>query len=207
MSLFQQKLDLSRTDKNYYSATGTPQLIQLNEIPYLTITGYGAPESDMFINAVEALYTVAYAIKNISKKDAKDFVVPKLEGLWWVNSENEMLEVPRGDWHWKLMIRMPDFVSERIADDACKVAIAKKKKLDLIHNITFEIINEGACVQMMHIGPYSTEPDTIEHIHTFMHSHDFVQNGLHHEIYISDPRKVKPSLLKTILRYPVKKQK
>ncbi|WP_020620708.1 GyrI-like domain-containing protein [Paenibacillus daejeonensis] len=203
MSLFQTKLDLFKSDKPYYGATTAPQLVQLTPIPYLSITGQGAPDREPFVQAVESLYTVAYAIKNSCKKESQDFVVPKLEGLWWANGERHMLDIPRDQWQWKLLIRMPDYVDARNTEDASKLAAAKKKTLEPIRRVTFEILNEGTCVQMLHVGPYSTEPETIEQMHSYIEARRLVQAGLHHEIYLSDPRKVKPDQMKTIIRYPV----
>ncbi|MCC3372629.1 GyrI-like domain-containing protein [Cohnella sp. REN36] len=207
MKLIPTKLDLSKADKTYYSATNRPALVHLDALSYLSIADKGAPDGPVFANATEALYTVAYGVKGLCKKENQDFTVPKLEGLWWVESDKYALEVPREEWHWKLLIRMPDFVNRESVDSALANAIAKKKDLEQVHRVVFETLHEGACVQMMHIGPYRTEPDTIEKIHSFMKQHSFVQNGLHHEIYLSDPRKVDPSSMKTILRFPVKQQK
>ena len=206
MKLIQPKLDLSKADKTYYSATETPALVQFDQLTYLSITNKGAPDGPIFAEATEALYTVAYSVKGICKKGIHDFTVSKLEGLWWVESDQDALDVPREEWHWKLLIRMPEFVNQEIVEQALANAMAKKKDLEQIHRVTFDHLHEGTCVQMMHIGPYSTEPVTIKKIQAFMHQHGLIQNGLHHEIYLSDPRKVHPSSMKTILRFPVKPQ-
>lgn len=198
-----EKTDLVKQDKEYYSAKKKPDIKEFSELSFLTILGKGEPAGTEFIKAVEALYPLAYGIKNIYKRQEMDFGVPKLEGLWWVNSEKNALEVPRSEWHWKLLIRMPDFVAAKSFEQAKKDVI-KKKGIEKIDEILFEKIAEGKCVQIMHIGPYSTEPETINQMKGFMNENGLVENGLHHEIYLSDPRKTTPDKMKTILRQPVK---
>ena len=197
------KTDLVKQDKEYYSAKKKPEIREFVELNFLTISGKGEPAGIEFTKAVEALYPLAYGIKNIYKKQDMDFAVPKLEGLWWVNSEKNALEVPRSEWHWKLLIRMPDFVTAENFEQA-KINVIKKKGIEKIKEIHFEKITEGKCVQIMHIGPYSSEPETINQLKEFMKKNGLVENGLHHEIYLSDPRKTAPEKMKTILRQPVK---
>ena len=152
---------------------------------------------------MEALYPLAYGIKRICKEQGNDFGVPKLEGLWWVVGDKPALEVPRNEWHWKLLIRLPDFVTKEMVT-SIQPEVAKKKKNDRIQEVSFEKIAEGKCVQIMHIGPYTTEPETISSLMGFIAEHRLSVNGLHHEIYLSDPRKTEPSKMKTLIRYPVK---
>lgn len=197
-----EKIDLVKQDKAYYSAKKTPEIREIGAFNYLTISGKGEPAGIVFTNAVEALYPLAYGIKGIYKKLETDFAVPKLEGLWWVNSEKSALEIPKSEWHWKLLIRMPDFVTIEGFEQA-KTAVIKKKGIDKIREIQFEKITEGKCVQIMHIGPYSTEPETINLMGEFMTQNGLSENGLHHEIYLSDPRKTIPEKMKTILRQPI----
>lgn len=200
------KLDLAKKYKAYYSAPAKPELIELEEIPYLTITDKGDPSGPVFASATEALFTMSYAVKFVCKKLGNDFTVPKLEGQWWVESDTPALETPRDEWHWKIRIRMPDFVNQEIADEARQNAIAKKKGLSQLKLVNFEHIAEGECVQMMHVGPYATEPETMGQMKDFMASEGLVLGDKHHiEIYLSDPRKVEPAKMKTIIRFPVKK--
>jgi len=198
-----QKTDLVKQDKEYYSAKKKPEIREFKELNFLTIEGKGEPAGIEFTKAVEALYPLAYGIKNIFKKQEMDFAVPKLEGLWWVNSEKNALKVPRSEWYWKLLIRMPNFVSVENFEQA-KTNVINKKGIEKIREIQFEKITEGKCIQIMHIGPYSTEPETINQIQDFMKENGLVENGLHHEIYLSDPRKTAPEKMKTIIRQPVK---
>jgi hypothetical protein len=198
------KLDLVKEYKTYYTTKTNPELVEFNEIPFLTIAGKGEPGGEEFTSKVEALYSLAYGVKNIYKNQGKDFAVPKLEGLWWVNSDKAAWEVSRKEWQWKLLIRLPDFVTLE-AFEKTREEVFKKKRLELTKEIKFEEIKEGRSVQVMHLGPYSIESETIEKMKDFMKKNDLVENGLHHEIYLSDPRKMAPEKMKTILRQPVKK--
>ncbi|MDH5718817.1 MAG: GyrI-like domain-containing protein [Spirochaetia bacterium] len=197
------KIDLVKENKKYYTAKNTPTIVEFGNIPYLSIEGKGEPDGEVFTKSVEALYPLAYGVKNFCKKEKTDFGVPKLEGLWWVISKKPALEVPRSEWFWKLLIRMPDFVTTEMVKDV-KEEVVKKKGSDLIKIIKFEILNEHKCIQIMHNGPYSTEPATIENMKIFMKENNFNENGLHHEIYLSDPRKTAPEKMRTILRQPIK---
>jgi hypothetical protein len=197
------KLNLLKEYKNYYKAGKKPEIQEFGEVCYLVIEGQGEPGGDVFAKKVEALYPLAYGIKKICKEQGNDFGVPKLEGLWWVEGNKSALEVPRSEWHWKLLIRMPDFVPKEMVLSV-QPEVAAKKQNDLIREISFEKITEGKCVQVMHVGPYSTEPGTIDELMAFVAENGLSVNGLHHEIYISDPRKTEPSKMKTLIRYPVK---
>jgi hypothetical protein len=197
------KLDLVKEYKVYYKAGTKPEMVEFDPIKYLTIEGKGEPAGEVFTRKIGALYSLAYGIKKVCKDKERDFGVPKLEGLWWVEGNKPALEVPRSDWYWKLLIRMPEFVTEGIMLSV-QPEVAKKKKNELICEISFEKITEGRCVQIMHIGPYSTEPETINKLMAFIDESGLSVNGLHHEIYLSDPRKTEPSRMKTLIRYPVK---
>ena len=197
------KIDLTKEDKNYYTAKTSPQVSEFPKLLYLTIEGKGEPAGKAFTEAVQALYPLAYGIKGLCKKEGKDFAVAKLEGLWWVKSSKPALEVPRVEWYWKLLIRLPDFVTSDMVDEARR-EVMKKKGIELVKEIKFEKITEGKCIQVLHIGPYSTEPETIKEIKKMMKENDLTENGYHHEIYLSDPRKTPPQKMKTILRQPVK---
>lgn len=186
------------------TAQTKPELIEFEPVWYVTIEGTGDPDGDVFANATEALYTLSYSTKGICKSEGKDFTVAKLEGLWRVDGDSRnALEVPREQWRWKLLIRMPEFVTSERVEEARAKAQGKKKGLQAIADIKFERLHEGSCVQMLHVGPYATEADTLRQMEQFMEMNHVSINGLHHEIYISDPRMVEPSKMKTILRYPV----
>ncbi|CAN7225232.1 GyrI-like domain-containing protein [Paenibacillus sp. LjRoot153] len=199
-----EKLDLAKAYKPYYTAPTKPELVVFEPISYVTIVGKGDPNGAAFANATEALYTVAYGVKGHYKKLEKDFTVAKLEGQWWVDGDpRTALEVSREEWHWKLLIRMPTYVSAEIVEEARSAAMAKKKELKVIADVGYETLHEGLCVQMLHVGPYATEPETLAQMEHFISQEQLSYRGLHHEIYLSDPRKIDPAKMKTILRYPV----
>jgi hypothetical protein len=203
------KLDLTKTEKPYYSASATPQRITVPAAQFLTISGKGDPNGEAFAAATQALYTAAYSVKALYKPQ-QDFTVCKLEGLWWVDEtrwqidgHQSALQVPREEWQWQLLIRMPAFVTAARAHQAIQAAIAKKQ-LPLLQKVTLINFEEGDCIQVMHTGPYSAEPATLQLLEDFMAEHQLQWNGKHHEIYLSDPRKSAPEKMKTILRQPVK---
>lgn len=201
------KLDLTKEYKTYYTAKTTPEIVEVEEGKFLTIEGKGAPGGDEFQIKVNALYSLAYGIKMLMKKEGKDFSVAKLEGLWWVDSDKPYTEVPREEWRWKLLIRQPEFVTSEIVEKARREVI-KKKKIDLLNEVKFEKMKEGKCVQILHIGPYSTEPESIAKMRKMMEEENLVENGRHHEIYLvmAYPKKVPEEKFKTILRQPVKEK-
>jgi len=199
------KLDLTKEYKTYYTARPSPQIVEFGQAKFLSIEGKGEPAGKEFTSKVEALYPLAYGIKIPMKKEGKDFTVAKLEGLWWVESDKPALEVPREEWQWKLLIRMPEFVTSEDVGKA-KGEVIKKKGIELVKEVKFEKISEGKCVQMLHIGPYSTEPESLEKMRKLMEEKNLIENGLHHEIYLSDPRRVPEEKMKTILRQPVKEK-
>ena len=196
------KLDLVKENKSHYRAGKKPEIVKFGAASYLSTEGKGEPAGESFVSKVESLYQLAYGIKKVCKDRGNDFGVPKLEGLWWVESDKPALDVPRNEWCWKLLVRMPDFVTQEIISSV-QPEVVKKKNNKLISDIQFEIIAEGKCIQMMHVGPYSTEKETINLLKAFISENGLSVNGLHHEIYLSDPRKTEPSKMKTIIRYPV----
>lgn len=205
------KLDLSKKYRTYFTAGATPELVEFEKMNFISITGKGDPSGEEFSEKIEALYPVAYAIKFAFKTREKDFVVSKLEGLWWYDEQkyanhtmvDAPADIPRSEWEYRLLIRLPDFVTERDFRKAKEEAL-KKKKIDLMREVEFYSMTEGKCVQMLHVGPYSTEPETLRQLAEFIQKNDLGRNGLHHEIYLSDFRKTEPEKLRTILREPVK---
>ncbi len=151
----QAKLDLTKGYKTYYTAKTTPEIIEIEEGKFLTIEGKGAPGGDEFQAKVSALYSLAYEVKMLMKIEGKDFTVAKLESQWWVDSEKPYTEVPREEWRWKLLIRQPEFLTSEIVGKA-KQEVIKNKKVELANEVKFEKMREGKCVQILHIGPYST---------------------------------------------------
>lgn len=205
-----EKLDLTKRYKNYYNAKTNPEIVEIEKAYFISICGKGDPDDKSFADRIEALYTTAYVLKFASKTKGNDFVVSKLEALWWFDNNKfsgktittASTEVPRSEWEYRLLIRLPDFIKEDEVEKAKETAITKKG-VKIASQIEFYRLNEGKSVQMLHIGPFSTEPESLAQIGTFMSSKKLTTNGLHHEIYLSDFRKTEPDKLKTILREPV----
>ncbi len=197
-------LNLMNADNMYYHAPHYPELVEFESNPFLTISNQGAPGGPVHLSAVQALHMAAHGVKSLMLREGNDFVVPVLEGLWWVDGNRPVQEVPMQHWYWKLLIRVPDYVTESHWEEVRTNTI---KDNPLIQSINLEMIGEGTCVQMMHNGPYDREQETVDLIEAFMRNRNLVQNGLHHEIYISDIMNTPPEKAMTILRYPVKEAK
>lgn len=197
------KTDLKKELKNYFTSKTKPSVERFEKQNYLSLVGKGAPDGTSFSNAVTLLYSLAYAIKSRSKQAGHDFVVPPLEGQWWVDGDEFFMAVPRNEWNWKLLVMMPDFVT-KIAFEEGKDSVHSKKKLDC-DEVKFEALQEGACAQILHKGSFKTEPETIKTLEAFIKTSGYMKNGLHHEIYLSNPNKTASAKMKTILRQPIKK--
>lgn len=205
------KLDLTKIYKSYFTAKQKPEIIDIEEAQFISITGKGDPSGKPFAEKIETLYTVAYTIKFAFKAEGKDFVVSKLEGLWWFDESkfkgnsiaSSSVAVPRSEWEYRLLIRMPEFVTKEHVKKS-KIAAIVKKGNQGIEQVQYFLMAEGKCVQMLHVGPFATEPETLKQIGDFMQANNFDRNGLHHELYLSDFRKTPQHKLKTILREPVK---
>lgn len=205
------KLDLTKEYKAYYTAKGKPELLTIGKAQFLLIPGKGDPSGQAYADKLQALYSVAYAVKFLYKAMDKDFVVAKLEGLWsfdenkyaGLSADEAPLKIPRSEWNYKMLIRMPDFVTREQLEQAVKTVV-NKKQISLAAEVEWFEMEEGKVVQILHKGPFSEEPETLKQIMAFCEEHQLGKNGLHHEIYLSDPRKTAPEKLKTILREPVK---
>ena len=206
-----KKIDLTQRYKAYYNADETPQLVDIEKAQFISITGKGDPAEQEYADKLQALYATAYAIKFLCKSEGKDFVVPKLQGQWSfddsayknVSMEEAPVVVPRSVWEYRMLIRMPDFVIQDQVKAAVETVI-NKKKIGLAAEVEFYEMQEGKAVQMLHVGPFSTEMESLKIMQSFMIANNLQKNGLHHEIYLSDFRKAAPEKLRTILREPVK---
>lgn len=202
------KLDLRRELKEFYAASAEkPKIVEVPKGKFLAITGRGEPGGPAYTAALNALFSVAYTLKFKAKAAGNDFTVMGLEGLWWWDdpSITDLANAPpREEWNWKSMIRQPDFVTEDMVDEVRREVRDKKmiKEVDLIKLETFD---EGLSAQIMHVGPYSEEGPTIKKLHGFIKENGYKMRGLHHEIYMSDPRRVPPERWKTIIRQPIEK--
>jgi hypothetical protein len=199
----EQKIDLYKVHKSEYVTPKAPVLIQTRPAQYLAIIGKGAPGGDQFSACIGALYSMAFTIKMTRKfAGQQDYAVCKLESLW--PCEINIAPAPKEQWEWKLLIRTPDFISEVDRRQALDT-LRKKGKSPNAEKVKLETIDEGQCVQMLHIGPYDREHETVALMRAFAEQKGLQIFGQHHEVYLSDPRRVQPERLKTILRNPVKK--
>lgn len=206
-----EKLDLTKRYSMYYTAKTTPELVDIEPAHFLSLAGKGDPSSPPFAERLQALYATAYAIKFRCKQAGRDFTVPKLEGLWWYDEQrfgsasmtDAPAKVPRDEWEYRLLIRMPEYITEKDVKNEIDTVLMKKKA-DLVSAIEFHEMVEGKCIQLLHVGPFSTEPESLARITEFSEANGLERNGVHHEIYLSDFRKTAPEKLKTILREPVK---
>ncbi|MFQ6059176.1 MAG: GyrI-like domain-containing protein [Anaerolineae bacterium] len=199
------KLDLTRLYRAFYTSPTEPNVVDVPKANFLTIVGRGAPGGEVFQRKLEALYRVAYAVKFKAKAAGKDYVVCKLEGLWWFDDPTAA-DVPREEWNWKLMIRQPEFVTREMVEEA-KLEVKAKKKMAEAPEVEFEAYEEGLSAQIMHIGPYEDESATIARLHKFIREGGYEMRGLHHEIYLTDIRRAEPEKWRTIVRQPIRRGK
>lgn len=182
---------------------------------YIAVRGRGDPNQDggAYQQAIGILYAIAYTLKMSYKGPYKidgffEYVVPPLEGFWWQDGVQEVDYSDKSGFHWISVIRLPDFVSR--ADFEWAVAEAQRKKKMDCTSAEFLTIHEGMCVQMMHVGSYDREPESVALMDQYLvengYQNDFSASRLHHEIYLSDPRKTAPEKWKTVIRHPIKKQ-
>lgn len=197
------KLDLGKLHKADYVTPKQPVLLTIKPAHYLAISGQGAPGGERFTACIGALYAMAFTIKMTRKFAGKqDYAVCKLEGQWFF--DGDPAKIPRDQWRWKLLIRTPDFITATDRKQAAATLLKRGKSRE-VEEVKLETIDEGQCVQMLHVGPYEKECETIALMRSFAESKGFKLAGPHHEIYLSDPRRVPPERLKTILRQPVVK--
>jgi hypothetical protein len=202
------KIDFKRTLKALYAPSSKSfSIVDVPPMQFLMIDGYGDPNTaSAYQEAVEALYAVAYGCKFVSKRELdRDYVVPPLEGLWWAEDVQAFTSRDKGSWDWTMMIMQPEWVTEAMVGAA--LARAKESKdLPALAELRLEPYHEGLSVQILHLGSYDDEAPAIARMHNeFMPAQGLVSAGKHHEIYLSDPRRVAPEKLKTVLRQPVRK--
>lgn len=199
------------TDPLLKGKAGHIDLIEVPPMRYLAIEGQGAPESAAFAQAVQALYTLAYGARFAGKALGHDEKVGPLEGLWWAEDYAAYTEDGRREeWAWRMMIRAPSWLTEATFTDLRAKAAAKKQKdapglVPVLDRVALFDLDEGLCLQALHLGPYSDEAPLIAGMHDGMPAQGLEPSGLHHEIYLSDPRRVAPEKLKTLIRQPVRR--
>lgn len=206
--------DYKKEYKELYRPKKTPTIINIDKINYLAVKGKGNPneEDGEYKKALSVLYPIAYALKMSYKTDYKingffEYVVPPLEGFWWQEDIKGVDLLNKDTFSWISVLRLPDFITIENFEWA-KERVTNKKKLDC-SKVEFLTIDEGLCVQIMHIGPFDTEIESVNKMHSFIKQEgyelDFSDQRRHHEIYLSDIRKVDPSKWKTVIRHPIKK--
>ena len=201
------KVDFKKTLKQFYILLKEFVIVDVPEMQFVMVDGHGDPNTAQeYQDAVEALYAVAYKMKFISKKTLeKDYVVPPLEGLWWAEDMETFHTREKSEWDWTMMIMTPEWINVEIFDEAI-VQVRKAKDPASLDKVRLERYHEGLSVQIMHIGSYDDEGPILSQMHSdFIPKNGFVENGKHHEIYLSDPRRVALEKLKTVLRQPVRK--
>lgn len=204
-----EKIDYKKEFKHLYQPSAKEvEVVEVPQMNFLMIDGEGDPNtSQAFQDALEALYSLAYALKFMIKKGAKgiDYGVMPLEGLWWVDDMAQFSIDKKDEWKWTLMIMQPELVTRELFEGTVE-EVRKKKNPVSLSNIRFESFCEGKAAQIVHKGPFSEEGSTIEKVHTFIKENNYNRSGKHHEIYLSDMRKTAPEKLRTIIRQPMTKQ-
>lgn len=207
--------DFKKEYKEFYMSKSVPEIVTVPKANYIAVRGMGDPnqEGGAYQSAVSILYAVAYTLKMSYKTDYCiegffEYVVPPLEGFWWQEGVDGIDYGDKSTFHWISVIRLPEFVTKKDFDWAVEEA-ARKKKLDC-SLAEFLTIEEGLCVQIMHIGPFVHEPSTVALMDQYIaengYANDMNENRLHHEIYLSDARKAAPEKWKTIIRHPIRTQ-
>ena len=207
--------DFKKEYKEFYMPKGKPEIVTVPAMNYIAVRGCGNPneEGGDYKKSIELLYGIAYTIKMSKKGDHKidgyfDYVVPPLEGFWWQEGVDGIDYGHKENFQWISAIRLPDFVTRDDFEWAIEEA-TRKKKMDF-SKVEFLPVEEGLCVQCMHTGSYDDEPATVSMMHKFIESQgyalDITDKRLHHEIYLSDARKVAPEKLKTVIRHPIRKK-
>ena len=201
------KYDVKRALKELYSPSAKDfSRVVVPPMQYLAVDGAGDPNtSQQYVDALEALYGVAYAVKFASKKSLdRDFVVGPLEGLWRAADMTAFTSRDKQAWQWTMMLSQPEWVTAEMID-AALAQLQAKKPVAAARLLTLKTLDEGDCLQILHIGSYDDEAPTLARLHDeYMPANGLTFNGDHHEIYLSDPRRTEPSKLKTVLRQPVR---
>lgn len=206
--------DFKKAYKEFYMPKSKPEIVTVPKANYIAVRGQGDPnkEDGAYQQAISVLYAVAYTLKMSYKGDYQiegffEYVVPPLEGFWWQENVDGVDYGDKSAFQWISVLRLPDFVTQKDFDWAVQAA-EKKKKLDC-SSAEFFTVEEGLCVQIMHLGAFDSEPESVALMDAYLQENGYVNdmgsNRLHHEIYLSDARKVPPEKWKTVIRHPIKK--
>lgn len=211
-----EKIDFKKVYKQFYMPKKIPTIIDVPTFNYIAIEGKGNPneQDGEYQEALQLLYAIVFTIKMSKMGEHKlddyyEYVMPPLEGLWWMPGKESIDYQNKQDFHFVSMIAQPDFVDEKVFVWACE-EVEKKKGLDT-SKAKFISMNEGCCVTCMHLGSYDDEPATLDQMHKFAdemgYEFDLSDERKHHEIYLSDPRKGNPDKLKTVIRVPIRRKR
>ncbi|MDC9824534.1 GyrI-like domain-containing protein [Devosia sp. ZB163] len=200
------KIDLKAQIPSYAAPKGRFEIVVIPPLRYLMIDGHGDPNTaQAYVDALTTLYPVAYKLKFFSKVSLeRDYVVMPLEALWWAEDMEAFTSArDKSQWDWTVMNLVPEWISDDHFDDVV-AALAKAGGAPAIDRIRLETLDEGLCVQTLHVGSYDDEAPTLARLHDeFVPANGLMLTGKHHEIYLNDPRRTEPSKLRTILRQPV----
>jgi hypothetical protein len=206
-ALLMTKIDLKKNLKHLYKPSAKEvKAVDVPNMNFLMIDGWGNPNtSQQYAEAIEALYSLAYALKFRIKKGQSgiDYGVMPLEGLWWGDDESQFNANNKEAWNWTVMIMQPEYVTAKLVAEA-KSEVERKKKLAALAKVRFASYREGSAAQIIHVGPYADEGPTIAKLHEFITRRGSKACGKHHEIYLGDPRKTAPAKLQTVIRQPFK---
>lgn len=208
--------DFKKEYKEFYMPKNKPEIVTVPQANYIAVRGKGNPNEidGAYQQAISILYAVAYTLKMSYKTEHKiegffEYVVPPLEGFWWQDNVDGIDYADKAAFNWISVIRLPEFITQKDFEWAVETA-SEKKKLDC-SSAEFLTVDEGLCVQIMHIGAFDDEPQTVtlmdEYIAQNGYENDITESRLHHEIYLSDARKVAPEKWKTVIRHPIKRSR
>ena len=202
-----EKLDYKKVYKALYApSTKNVSEVDVPDMKFLMIDGQGNPNTaEEFQVKTEALYAVAYTAKFMAKAlpDPINYTVMPMEGLWWSDNMDDFITGNKSNWKWTIMIMHPHVITNEIIQDAINQS-SKKKENPYFNDLRFETYSEGKAAQIMHIGPFDTEDENIAKIHAYIKENGHQLSGLHHEIYLSDPRRTAPEKWRTVIRQPFK---
>jgi len=202
-----EKLDLKKSLKYLYEPGAKEfSVVDVPEMDFLMIDGQGNPNTSAeYVASLQALYSAAYTLKFIIKKEmAIDYPVMASEGLWWTDDMRDFSTTRKDDWKWTMMIMQPEIITRQLFDRAVAAALEKKGQPALTR-LRLERFHEGLSTQILYFGPYSDEGPTISRLHQSIEQRGYVRFGKHHEIYLGDPRRVAPEKLRTVIRQPMRK--
>ncbi len=200
------KIDFKKEMKHLYNPSKKDfSIVDVPSMNFLMLDGHGDPNNNpKYQEVMDALYAMAFAIKFALKPQGVEYVVPPLEGLWWMENMAEFSLERKDDWDWSMMVMQPEWVTPELYE-AARADVLRKKNPPALAKMRFENYHEGLSVQIMYIGPFADEGPTIARMHGYIEAEGYEPNGKHHELYLSDPRRTAPERLKTVIRQPIRK--